>query len=272
MSEPRDPGRPPFTDESPDVTRLRSFWDSRYRTFALSESGWAGAGEVHNRLVYRCKVAAIARALRRAGYTADRLFSVLDAGCGQGFFADFYARAFPRARYTGLDVSSRLIAHLRASRPEAEFETAEITTWNAGGRRFDVVQSIEVLHLLLDDALVATALRNIGRWLTPGGVALVTAVLPTVTESRLGYLRFQARRDFEAMIQQAGLRLDHDDPMYYFLPDGGPSWAWSRPLCHRLPRRVLYAVDRLALTLHAPRVATGPDSMMRLLTLAARPA
>lgn len=255
-----------------DSSRLEAFWDSRYRDFSLSESGWAGAGERHNALIYRCKAAAVSRALRAAGLNHDARFAVLDAGCGQGFFADFYARRFPHAQYTGIDLSSRAVAHLGATRPGGTFVHADLASWSpAADARFDVIQCLEVFHLMLDDARVSAALANFRRLLSSGGCVLVTAALPVRTEERGGYLRFRSRRQFTDMVARAGLAIAAEAPMYYWLPDRGPTWTATRPLFHRTPSSVLYALDRLALRLRLPRVPTGPDSRMRLLTLVASP-
>lgn len=254
------------------MSRLEAFWEQRYQTFSLSESGWAGAGDTHNTLIYRCKAAAVEGALSAIGVRQDVPFAVLDAGCGQGYFADFYTRRYPLAAYTGLDVSARAVAHLAATRPAGTFVHGELSRWQpADGGRFDVIQSLEVFHLILDDALVEAALANFRRLLAPGGHALVTAALPERTTERGGYLRFRSRRRFTTMLDRAGLAITREAPMYYWLPDRGPSWSVTRPVFHRAPSMLLYALDRVALRLRLPRVPTGHDSRMRLLTLAAAP-
>src|SRR5438067_1026359 len=101
--------------------RLRGFWNSRYQEFSLSESGWLGAGDRLNQYIYRCKTQALLQSLTMRGFSRTDEFSVLDAGCGQGYFAAFYRERYPAARYVGLDLSERAIAHLRRAEPGTEF-------------------------------------------------------------------------------------------------------------------------------------------------------
>ena len=113
--------------ESPDGDRLRNFWNSRYKSFTLSESGWSGAGEALNQRIYACKRQALRQALAALGRTRARAFSVLDAGCGQGHFARFYRHEYPSSIYLGLDISERAVAHLQQAIPGAEFRVADLT-------------------------------------------------------------------------------------------------------------------------------------------------
>jgi SAM-dependent methyltransferase len=253
----------------PDDARLRAFWNERYADFTLSESGWAGAGERLNERIYACKRQALRQAIRALGLTADRPWSVLDAGCGQGHFARFYAAEYPSSVYLGLDISERAIAHLRQTIPGVEFQTANLCNWHdPHGRTFDLIQSFEVLHLILDDEAMTGALANLSRQIAPGGALLVTAALPERTEQRSDYLRYRSRSFWERAIAAVGLRLVAERPMYYWLPSGGPSNKYLRYALGRLGTGALYGVDRAAFALGLPQPASiGIDSRMRLLTL-----
>src|SRR5689334_10707832 len=122
-----------------DDVRLREFWNSRYAQFTLSESGWLGAGERLNQRIYACKQGALRRALASIGLKKDSSCCVLDAGCGQGHFAHFYGREYPRASYVGVDISERAVAHLRQAIPTGEFHLADLCAWSdPKGRTFDV--------------------------------------------------------------------------------------------------------------------------------------
>lgn len=251
-----------------DISRLREFWDSRYQAFSLSESGWAGAGDTFNRYVYRCKSAAITRALHAHGLAPASPFTVLDAGCGQGYFADFYAHRFPGATYVGIDLSRGVVEHLRQTRPSIEVHEADLSRWSpVPSRRFDVIQCLEVLHLVLDDDVVRRAFLNFARLIDRSGVVLVT-VRPGEADARPGpYLRFRPESQIRAWWQAAGLVERARVPLYYWMPDRGPSWQLTHPLFFRMPPAAIYAMDRLALRLGLPRATTGPDSQTVLVVL-----
>src|SRR5262249_583039 len=112
-----------------DADRLRAFWDSRYQDFSLSESGWLGAGARLNEYLYPCQFAALRSALRAGGLSPTSRFSVLDAGCGQGHFARFYRHAYASATYVGVDISERVVAHLRRTIPGGEFHAVDLAAW-----------------------------------------------------------------------------------------------------------------------------------------------
>jgi len=252
-----------------DDVRLREFWNTRYARFTLSESGWLGAGERLNNRIYACKQHALRRALASLGLTRNTPWSVLDAGCGQGHFARFYGREYPRASYVGVDISERAVAHLRQAIPATEFHLADLCAWNdPKDRRFDVVQSLEVLLLILDDEVVIRALTNLERYLAPGGAMLVTAAMPTETIQPSDYVRHRTRSFWESALQRLGLRIVAERAMYYWLPDGLPRNRYLRYALTRLGPDALYAVDRTAFVLGLPYPASaGIDCRTRLLTI-----
>ena len=252
-----------------DGVRLREFWNRRYTDFRLSESGWLGAGERLNQLIYRCKQQAWRRAIVSSGLSRRAAWSVLDAGCGQGHFARLFRAAYPHAAYVGLDISERLVQHLQRDLPEVEFHLADICTWNdPGGRRFDLIQSFEVLHLILDDDTVTRAMANLASQLSDRGSMLVTAALPEATFQPSDYLRFRSRAFWREMLSSLGLRIVRDAQIYYWLPAGGPTQKHLRYAMTRLGPDVLYAIDRAAFHLRVPQPASlGIDCRMHLLTI-----
>jgi SAM-dependent methyltransferase len=254
---------------SRDAVRLRDFWNKRYAEFTLSESGWLGAGEGLNDRIYACKRQALRRAIAALGLKRDGRWSILDAGCGQGHFARFYRDEYPSCSYLGLDISERAVSYLQQTIPDAEFRVADLSAWDdPDGRTFDVVQSVEVLHLILDDDAMVRALANLADRIAPGGALLVTAALPDRTVQRSDYLRYRSRAFWNSAIAALGLRLVHERPMYYWLPAGGPANKYLRYALTRLGPGALYAVDRAAFAFGLPQLASaGIDSRMHLLTL-----
>ena len=255
--------------QGPDGTRLREFWNGRYAEFTLSESGWLGAGEGLNDRIYACKRQALRAAIAGLGLTREARWSVLDAGCGQGHFARFYRGEYPASSYVGLDISERAVAYLQRTIAGAEFHVADLCEWDdPNGRTFDIVQSVEVLHLILDDDAVRRALANLARRLGPRGALLVTAALPDQTVQRSDYLRYRSRAFWDSAIAPLGLRLVAERPMYYWLPAGGPANKYVRWALTRLGPGALYAIDRTAFGLGLTQPASiGIDSRMHLLTL-----
>lgn len=108
----------------------------------------------------------------------DRLragIRVADVGCGRGHALNVMARAFPKSRFFGFDVSRDAIA---AARTEAEamrlsnvrYEARDAATFNAV-RELDLVTAFDAIH---DQPQPARLLRAIAGALTPGGVFLMS--------------------------------------------------------------------------------------------------
>lgn len=252
-----------------DHIRLRAFWDQRYRHFSLSESGWLGAGEGLNDRLYACKTQALTRSLAASDISDRDHWSVLDAGCGQGYFARFYRCAFPAAAYVGLDISERAVRYLRQTVPGAEFYVGDLCDWvDPRGRTFDVVQSFDVLHLILDDDVWMRALATLSERLADGGVLLATAALPERTLQPSDYLRYRSRGLWREALASLKLRVVAERQMYYWLPAGGPRNKYARYALTQLGAGALYAIDRAAVALHVPQPASSAiDARVRLLTI-----
>ena len=80
--------------------------------------------------------------------------TILDAGCGLGWMRQPLLRAFPRAKYTGLEVSAHIC--------ERYGWTQESIASYRTRTRFDLVVCYDVLQYLTD-AEAARAIANLGR-------------------------------------------------------------------------------------------------------------
>jgi SAM-dependent methyltransferase len=270
---PHETGSAAGAGRSGEAQRLRAFWNTRYEEFSLKESGIKSMSVEYSDLLYRCKRAAYLKALRLAGLERRIGIRILDAGCGQGFFADVADSIFESPDYTGLDISEKVIAHLAHGMPGQRWICGDLCDPALpldGG--YDLCQSIEVLHLILDDANHTEAIHRLARELRPGGALLVTDTLPATRYQPNDYIAFRPLSYYSSLFAGAELELQHAFPMYYWLPDQGGLW-WPAPrVCARLPPKVIYGFDRLALALRLPQVKPSHDSQMRMMVLRKRPA
>ncbi|MEN9574423.1 MAG: hypothetical protein RL514_2278 [Verrucomicrobiota bacterium] len=256
-------------DPKAAAAHAREFWASRYQQFNLSESGWMGAGEGYNGYLYECKRQALRRALAEIDVRPEASVEVLDAGCGQGFFAGVWAREFPHASYTGVDICEKVVAHLQGRYPRQAFSAGDLAEWrHPAERRFDVIHSFEVLHLLLSDAAVERAVMNLAAHLKPGGHLLLTAALPAETVEPNAYIRHQSRKFWAGVVSRAGLVQRSARPMYYWLPDGGPKNRYVNRLLRLPGPGLMYALDRVAHALGLPQWFGSWDSRTQLMVLA----
>lgn len=98
--------------------------------------------------------------------------SVLVAGCGTGQHAMVAARAWPNADILAIDISRTSLAYaIDQTRPEIagriRFELADLLEIGQLGRRFQVIESMGVLHHLADPEAGLHALTAV---LEPGGI------------------------------------------------------------------------------------------------------
>jgi len=234
-----------MTDASRE--KLRQLWDERYATFSIDESGCLGAGVGLNRLINRAKKLALKRALKIVGIGRASRFKVLDMGCGFGHFAAFYHADFPQASYVGVDISARAIGHARETMPQDEFFAHDIVSWrHPANARFDVIQAIDVLQLLIDDAAFDEAIQNLASQLADDGALLVPLAFSDQPQ-RGNHHRIRSRAYFDTVIDRLGLTVTDEIRMYYWLLDGGSRNRVLRAIFDRTGPLSLYLIDRLAL-------------------------
>ena len=120
-------------------------------------------------------VSAYIRTLYLKKFVQTITFSnVLDAGCGTGLFTLFLASRFPRAQFTGYDLSRDDLEHGRAEAQQkglgnVSFEVQDLMSL-AENEKFDFIFSIDCLeHILGNQKVVA----NLARALAPGGILYV---------------------------------------------------------------------------------------------------
>ena len=77
--------------------------------------------------------------------------SVLDVGCGFADYAGFLEDRFDDVRYTGVDLSPRMIAGARDHRPDLDLRQLDILRESPGGP-FDVVNANGIFYLLGEQA------------------------------------------------------------------------------------------------------------------------
>ncbi len=253
------------TDQQ-EAQRLRAFWNSRYKEFSLRESGIKTLTPKYSELLYRCKRKAYCRALDCAGIDPARQVRILDGGCGQGFFASVAHQVFQSPIYTGVDISERAIAFLIPLFPEFNWICADLCDRRSFlDDKFDIVQSIEVLHLILDDQNHSQAISNMASATAPNGILIITDTLPQSNEHVNEYIVFRPAEYYERLFNQLGLSLLEVFPMYYWLPDMGLTAVRLRQWFRTLPPYLVYCLDRLFLRLKIPQVRQSHDSKMKMI-------
>jgi len=152
----------------------KEYWQQRLaRDFSLGGVGYLGLGRILNSYLYRLRVVAVDRAIKR--WKIDvRGKSILDVGCGTGFWLEYWSRR-GAAELSGVDIAEVAIDRLRQRFPNAKLYCDDISNPSFSlPTCFDIVSAFDVLFHITDDEKWSLALRNIARHLKPGGWLLLT--------------------------------------------------------------------------------------------------
>lgn len=135
----------------PRLKYSSSYWPSGVMTLAGAE------------------VAMLELTAERAGLADGQ--ALLDLGCGWGSFALWAAERYPNSRITAVSNSATQRAFIEARAPKnLSVQTSDVRALDLPPHSFDRVVSIEMFEHMRNYAVL---LRNIARWIRPGGALFV---------------------------------------------------------------------------------------------------
>jgi SAM-dependent methyltransferase len=238
--------------------RPREFWEQRLAgQFDLRGTGETGLSLAYNRACYQLRREVLSRALREQAFDPQGR-TVLDVGCGTGFFTAYYLER--GARVTGIDIAPTSVTTLSQRHPQARFILADVGEQPVEGR-YDLVNAFDVLYHITDDARWETAVTNLAAAVEGGGLLLVSDAFSDLGEVA-SHNRMRPLERYRALLEAAGMRLVGLHPTHVLL---NRELGVFRAL-NRLPG-LLLAADR---TLLAIGFGRGPRS--NKLLVARRPA
>jgi SAM-dependent methyltransferase len=221
----------------------RTFWDELLASrFDLTGVGHGGYGPHYNRFLYAAKRRSFVRALRKNGLSLEAR-SVLDVGCGTGFFTPLAIDQGCRS-YTGLDIAPTVVRRMRAEHPKQRFELIDIgaplTEELTALGRFDFVLCFDVIYHVVDPSRFAQAIENLWSFVAPGGHMLLVDsfwredLFPGGSaDPRPGYVPhvcFHGREHYrDLLFERSDFELVDLVPMYYLLnrPIVGARFPWT---------------------------------------------
>jgi 2-polyprenyl-3-methyl-5-hydroxy-6-metoxy-1,4-benzoquinol methylase len=222
--------------ESPvEPYRPREFWQDRLsRNFDLRGTGEPGLSEAYNERCYRLR-AYVLQAMLAEHHVDVRGKSVLDAGCGTGFFVEhFLSRG---ARVSGVDLTDVSVANLSRRFPEARFEVADLSAWNPR-ETYDLVSCFDVLFHIVDDDAWERALTNLVAAVKPGGWLAFSEIFLPGKRRREAHNTERGRERYRTALLARGMAWVGERPTHHLM---------NRPLgpfrfLNRVPD-LLYRVD-----------------------------
>jgi 2-polyprenyl-3-methyl-5-hydroxy-6-metoxy-1,4-benzoquinol methylase len=193
----------------------RAYWNGRMcQHWGPEAAGSVPLGRQFNTWRYRVRRVVFRRLVRRLALPLGTL-SVLDIGCGTGFYLEQW-QALGVASMAGLDISDWAVKQLARTYPKAAFYRA-----NIGGmdsplpvQAFDVISAIDVLVHLVDDAAYMRAIENLRRSLKPGGYLLYSDAFFHGPDQQAGdYWRGRSLAAVTAAMDASGFEIVSRVPM-----------------------------------------------------------
>jgi len=226
----------------------RDFWQQRLaRQFDLRGSGETTLSLAYNRACYQLRSEVLTRALRDHDFD-PRGKTVLDVGCGTGFFTAWYLER--GADVTGMDIAPISIETLRSRHPQARFVLADVGEHPVEGR-FSLVNAMDVLYHITEDQRWEAAVSHLAGAVEQGGLLVLSDAFSDM--GRLAeHNRMRPLALYRTHLNAAGLQLGGLYPTHLLLNrDLGPL-----RFLNRAPA-LLLALDRVLLPLGVGR---GPSN------------
>ena len=179
----------------------RTFWDQRLsEQFDLRGTGEPGLSLAYNRACYDVRRRVLSAALKDSGMDPGGR-SVLDVGCGTGFFTGYYRSR--GATVTGLDITPTSIRRLRERFPDARFLEADVGEVKLD-ERYDIVNAFDVLYHITDDRRWERAVEHLALAVAPQGLLLLTDTF-SEPEHMAEHVRARALPRYREILTRQGL-------------------------------------------------------------------
>lgn len=181
----------------------REFWEQRLAgQFDLRGTGETGLSLAYNAACYRLRRDVLDHALREQSFD-PRGRTVLDVGCGTGFFTGYYLER--GARVTGIDIAPTSIVTLSQRHPQARFVLADVGEQAIEGT-YDLVNAFDVLYHITDEGRWEHALAALAAAVKEGGLLLVSDTFSGIA-GLAEHNRMRPLARYRRLLNGAGLQL-----------------------------------------------------------------
>jgi SAM-dependent methyltransferase len=152
-----------------------SYWDTRLGKYGDNLKGAGDEGKSHadNVREYEQDEKIFSELVKKLELDFANI-SVMDIGCGTGFYTDILKRLGVK-KYTGLDITDTLFAKHKENFADYEFVKKDITTEKVEGK-YDLIIMIEVLEHIVNDNKLSFAMENVKNCLTDDGVFIISSI------------------------------------------------------------------------------------------------
>lgn len=210
-----------MTDSPNNSFDAGAYWQDRVVAGAdLGVVGHRSVGPAYNQQIYERRVEVLEAMLDRHVSKPVEDLRVLDIGCGNGFYTEFWAARGVR-HYVGADISRATIEHLAPRFPDYEFVHRDITDGDDAAisdmGSFDLVTVFDVLYHIIDDERFARAVDFVAGAVAPAGVVLVMDNLFERRYQLTRHMVYRARGEYLGTFNANDLELADSELLFHYL-------------------------------------------------------
>jgi SAM-dependent methyltransferase len=241
------------------------YWQDRVGEDAtVGVVGHRSLGVAYNEYIYRRRVDVLDALLDEMQIDVVNM-SLLDVGCGSGFYTEYWQHKGVRD-YVGVDLSHDTIGRLSDEYPDYRFRQGDITAASGDDkmRAFDIITVFDVFYHIVDDERLVAALGNIRDQLNANGLVLVFEQLTKDDYFLRKHVKFRGRDHYRKLLSDTGFEIAESRHLFNILvpPLTGHRWLdipiaglykvlgfpmIRIPVLGRFFGRLFYEIDKLLL-------------------------
>ncbi len=189
-----------FESDGNETTLIRDF-EGMYRDCEDPH----GQSKTMETLSYQLVSATVGRAIKLIQRGTNRKLSIMDIGCGLGYFTEHLKKQFPTADVRGIDISLEALVKASRRAPDCVFQQIDLKTQHPIdlGTQFDVMVALDCLYYFKEDE-IDWVLTNIRALMADGGFLVVGYHLP---ESMQFGLYIQSLSDAKSLFEANGMSI-----------------------------------------------------------------
>jgi SAM-dependent methyltransferase len=205
--------------EPPKICNMdtKKFWEERLeKGINLTTTGHRAFSLEYNQWLYQAQVDCLDDLIQENKLQVAGA-SLLDIGCGGGFFIDYFVqKGVPEV--TGIDITRQSIEYLRGVYPSFSFFESDIASSELPIKGpFKIITAISVMFHIVEDQKFQKAIENIAAFLEPGGVLILCDAFHRPWHPVPGHVQMRSLADYTDSLNSNNLEIVDLKTAYFFL-------------------------------------------------------
>ncbi|MFC1865760.1 class I SAM-dependent methyltransferase [Chloroflexota bacterium] len=194
-----------------------NYWQERLsKNFSLGGVGHSGFGQEYNKWLYKARIRALNKFVKN-GCINPQGKSLLDIGCGTGFYIDYWER-LGVTNIVGLDITEISISRLSVIHPGYRFLRADITADNLELKNgFDTITAFDVLFHIVEEDKFEQAISNIRSNSHQNTRILIMDNFLSWHRSPGFHENDRTFDSYQEVLEKNGLEMKYMIPIFYFM-------------------------------------------------------